>query len=98
MEAEHEQLLKVLRDKYWYERGLDTDKHNKPDCSCGCKWLHDLSGIRGMDFGVCFNAKSPRAGLLTFEHMGCDYFRYDKQEIADRKGGYPNRLVKHLKE
>jgi len=27
-----------------------------------------------MDWGVCANPKSPRAGLLTFEHQGCPAF------------------------
>ena len=27
-----------------------------------------------MDWGVCANPKSPRAGLLTFEHQGCPEF------------------------
>jgi hypothetical protein len=28
--------------------------------------------MRGMDWGVCFNPASPRAGLLNFEHCGCE--------------------------
>jgi PemK-like, MazF-like toxin of type II toxin-antitoxin system len=45
-----------------------------PDCSCGCKHYHPLEGARGADWGICANPKSPRAGLLTFEHMGCKEF------------------------
>ncbi len=45
-----------------------------PDCSCGCKHFLPLEGKLGMDWGICANAQSPRAGLLTFEHMGCMQF------------------------
>ena len=44
-----------------------------PDCSCGCKFFHPLE--RETDWGICTNSKSPRAGLLTFEHMGCKKFK-----------------------
>jgi hypothetical protein len=49
------------------------------DCSCGCRWFHILAGTRGQDWGVCANPKSPRAGLLTFEHMGCPQYKWDKR-------------------
>lgn len=42
-----------------------------PDCSCGCRWFLPLEGKLGMDWGICANTRSPRAGLLTFEHQGC---------------------------
>jgi hypothetical protein len=44
-----------------------------PDCSCSCKHFLPLEGV-GYDWGVCSNQQSPRAGLLTFEHMGCRSF------------------------
>jgi hypothetical protein len=44
------------------------------DCSCGCVHFLPLNGEVGMDWGVCANPKSPRAGLLTFEHQGCPEF------------------------
>ena len=47
------------------------------DCSCGCRYFHPLAGKVGADWGVCHNKKSPRAGLLTWEHQGCPEFRYD---------------------
>ncbi len=47
------------------------------DCSCGCKYFAPLEGEAGNDWGVCHNAKSPRAGLLTFEHQGCPEFEHD---------------------
>jgi hypothetical protein len=45
-----------------------------PDCSCQCKHFLPLEGPLGLDWGVCGNPQSPRAGLLTFEHMGCHFF------------------------
>jgi hypothetical protein len=44
------------------------------DCSGGCKWYHTLSGPASLDWGVCGNPASHRAGLLTFEHQGCPEF------------------------
>ena len=44
------------------------------DCSCGCQHFIPLAGEPGNDWGICANAKSPRAGLLTFEHQGCPEF------------------------
>ncbi len=38
-----------------------------------------LAGDLGMDWGVCANPRSPRAGLLTFEHQGCEFFEYDER-------------------
>jgi hypothetical protein len=77
MEATHKKLLGVclgINEDYakW------TNNHELPDCSCGCKFFHELEGARGADWGVCFNPKSLRAGLLTFEHMGCKEFKDDK--------------------
>ncbi len=44
------------------------------DCSSGCIWFAELKGVVGLDFGICANTASPRAGLLTFEHQGCPKF------------------------
>jgi hypothetical protein len=49
----------------------------KLDCSCECKWFHTLSGPASLDWGVCGNPASPRAGLLTFEHQGCPEFEHE---------------------
>jgi hypothetical protein len=54
-----------------------------PDCSCGCLHFRQLEAHS--DWGVCANAKSPRAGLLTFEHQGCREFEYDEQIEEDVK-------------
>jgi len=45
-----------------------------PDCSCGCRWFVPLERGLRYDWGVCHNPRSPRCGLLTFEHQGCREF------------------------
>ena len=75
--ATHEELWRIAKklpsdfDPYG-QRGRDADPG--PDCSCGCRHFVILEGKLGFDWGVCTNRKSPRAGLLTFEHMGCKEF------------------------
>ena len=54
-----------------------------PDCSAGCLHFLELPGQVGNDWGVCCNSKSPRAGLLTFEHQGCLQFEWRKEDEAD---------------
>ena len=76
----HDQLWKVCKYKGAYLKHGGPGRFGKSDCSCGCKYFHELEGDNGMDWGVCFNPKSPRAGLLTFEHMGCKYFKLKEGE------------------
>jgi hypothetical protein len=75
----HYKLWNVCRNQLDYLSGMDTNNHSLPDCSCGCKYFIELSGMVGSDWGVCYHPESPRRGLLTFEHMGCKYFKYDKK-------------------
>jgi Protein of unknown function (DUF2384) len=49
------------------------------DCSCGCRWFLPLAGALGRDWGVCANPRSPRGGLLTFEHQGCREFEAEPE-------------------
>ena len=55
----------------------ENEKKDYPDCSCGCKHFKPLYNKKttvDCDFGVCINSRSPRCGLLTFEHQagkGC---------------------------
>ncbi len=56
------------------------------DCSCGCKHFVPLDGGLGADWGVCTQPRSPRAGLLTFEHQGCEFFVYDEELDAEMEG------------
>ena len=60
---------------------------NSSDCSCGCRHYAELSGPLGHDRGVCMNRRSPRAGLLTFEHQGCPEFETGPQRE------FPGRTV-----
>ena len=55
------------------------------DCSCGCKFFIPLEGATGADWGICYNPKSHRAGLLTFEHQGCRQFVYDDSPDEEPK-------------
>jgi hypothetical protein len=59
-----------------------------PDCSSGCKWFAPLydqaNDSRDCDWGVCTNPKSPRAGLLTWEHQaGFQCFEHNEEEDDD---------------
>ena len=62
------------------------DSEEYPDCSSGCKWFMRMDH----DCGVCSNPRSPRAGLLTWEHQaGFDCF---EPEDAEQK-----ELISRLK-
>jgi hypothetical protein len=73
----HQRLLELTVEmesdfEPWGKRTRDGDLWM--DCSCGCRHFAILDGPLGADWGVCLNQKSPRAGLLTFEHQGCPMF------------------------
>ena len=55
-----------------------------PDCSCWCKHFIELEGDLGYDWGVCANPKSPRVGLLTFEHQGCKEFEEEDEAVKEQ--------------
>jgi hypothetical protein len=80
----HEALWAVAKklptdfEPYGERRRSDGTIHT--DCSGNCRWFHVLAGMRGQDWGICANPKSPRAGLLTFEHMGCPQYESDGRE------------------
>ena len=73
----HERLWQVCPIQGPYQSGHDTNQHDKPDCSAGCIWFEELRDVG--DWGVCSCYNSPRAGLLTFEHMGCPEFKDAEQ-------------------
>jgi hypothetical protein len=81
----HKLLLKVMRrlpEDYdpWGKVIRWSDPHQAYlDCSCGCKYFNPMEGQAGADWGVCMNVKSHRAGLLTFEHQGCQHFKLDPE-------------------
>jgi hypothetical protein len=74
-------------------RHLPTDfepygqrERNAADCSCGCRHFLKLPDPLSYDWGVCIQPRSPRSGLLTFEHQGCGFFEAEsKAEIDDRE-------------
>jgi hypothetical protein len=80
---------RTVRYRGWFglSRTLDSDFEpygersrsdgNPADCSCGCRYFVPLAPTAlSEDWGCCLNKKSPRAGLLTFEHQGCREFEY----------------------
>jgi hypothetical protein len=78
-ELTHEQLWHVCQPKADDYEPYGKSKRLKAttilsDCSGGCKWYHMLIGPASLDWGVCGNLRSHRAGLLTFEHQGCPEF------------------------
>lgn len=70
----HEQLLTIYRRLPSDYLPYGERERDEADCSCDCKHFLKLPGKLGMDWGVCANPDSPRAGLLTFEHQGCEQF------------------------
>jgi len=56
------------------------ERNGEPYCSVGCKYFLNLPGYLGMDWGAHINPTSLRAGLLTFEHQGCEQFESDETE------------------
>lgn len=72
-DVHHKRLWQVCREQEDYLAKKESEPW-KPDCSAGCRYFMPLEGKHGMDWGVCTEPRSPRAGLLTFEHMGCQYF------------------------
>lgn len=75
--------LKILPTDYVEYGGeikrWENIEKNYPDCSCGCRHFVELIQPYSSDWGVCTNPKSPRAGLLTWEHQaGLDCFEEEK--------------------
>ena len=86
----HDALLAVMKRlpsdfAPWGERSRDED--HGPDCSGGCRWYVRLEPGLQLDWGVCRNGASPRAGLLTFEHQGCRRFEADEGGQRDEEDG-----------
>ena len=78
----HEDLLNTVTKldsdfEPYGKRSRDDDWG--PDCSCGCLHYAKLEGKWRYDWGVCLNQRSPRFGLLTFEHQGCREFEEETE-------------------
>ena len=85
----HEHLFKILKklpsDYSDYGGNIkrwERDDTSYPDCSCGCKYFIALgNNLVSNDWGICCNEKSPRAGLLTWEHQaGFKCFEEEEKE------------------
>lgn len=79
----HKHLLSICRYLPSDFEPYGEREREGPDCSVGCKHFLTLPGKLGMDWGVCINPTSPRAGLLTFEHQGCEQFESDENETGE---------------
>jgi hypothetical protein len=73
-------------------RHLPTDfepygkrERNAADCSCGCRYFLELPDPLRYDWGVCIHPRSPRSGLLTFEHQGCEFFEAEPDEESEER-------------
>lgn len=79
----HAHLLKILKkfpqDYTPWGTVEREEQHHWVDCSHGCRWYLPVEGLLAMDWGVCTNPKSHRAGLLTFEHQGCLNGQVDRE-------------------
>jgi len=73
----HSLLKKCCKDWDAYMKGEMGVDNFKVDCSCGCYFFFNLQDSG--DWGVCCNPESPRAGLLTWEHQGCQsHFKLER--------------------
>lgn len=86
-DARHESLHGIVRRlpsdfEPWGQRSGEDEWG--PDCSCGCRWFIRLETDLQFDWGICANSRSPRCGLLTFEHQGCAEF--ERGRVNDEVG------------
>jgi len=70
----HERLHVVCRHLPTDFQPYGKRLRNGVDCSVGCIHFLKLPGNLALDWGICINPRSPRSGLLTFEHQGCEFF------------------------
>jgi hypothetical protein len=80
--SEHDRLLQLVRylPSDFEPYGRRERVEGAFDCSVGCRWYRRLEGELSHDWGVCANPRSPRCGLLTFEHQGCAQFEADDED------------------
>ena len=82
----HEQLFDIAKRmptdfEPWGQRSRTGDALTQPDCSCECRFFNRLDGSAGLDWGVCANPQSLRAGLLTYQNFGClEFERADSED------------------
>ena len=84
----HEQLFDIAKRlptdfEPWGQRQHIGGAVSQPDCSCHCRFFTRLDGGAGLDWGVCVNPKSLRAGLLTYQKFGCPEFEQTSSDEDD---------------
>ncbi len=84
----HEQLFDIAKRmptdfEPWGQRSLLSDAPTQPDCSAHCRFFSLLEGGAGLDWGVCVNPLSLRAGLLTYQEFGCLEFEQVSSDDDD---------------
>jgi hypothetical protein len=97
-DTQHDLLHTVCRHLPTDYEPYGKRERNAADCSCGCKHFLTFAPPLGFDWGVCINPRSPRSGLLTFEHQGCEFFEEaeegskDKEFVAELRKRTPSKL------
>jgi hypothetical protein len=61
------------------EEVRDEDGYIENQCG-GCRFF----AASGLDFGICWNQRSPRDGCVVFEHGGCSRHSELTEQQADR--------------
>ena len=84
----HEHLFDIAKRmptdfEPWGERRRMGDRATQPDCSFECRFFNRLDGGAGLDWGVCLNSKSLRAGLLTYQEFGCPHLERASSDDDD---------------
>ena len=72
--ARHHGVAALMVSDIHFEPFWDPAKAAELESAPARSWDAILAGPLGADWGVCMNQRSPRAGLLTFEHQGCPQF------------------------
>ena len=52
-----------------------------PEQCFKCQFYIKLTGLFGMDWGVCSNKASHLDGRVMFEHDGCEFFTFAEDEL-----------------
>jgi hypothetical protein len=76
----HDRLHTVCRHLPTDFQPYGKRERNAADCSCGCRHFLALPDPLGYDWGACIQPRSPRSGLLTFEHQGCEFFQPEEDD------------------
>jgi len=100
MSERRQALLELVKNLPEDFAPYGTRERTIPDCSHGCRFALPLAGELGADWLVCSNPASHRAGLLTFEHQGCEKFEPDAfigVDFAKPNAEHAVRIVRELK-